>query len=201
MFMRKFMDIIKLAVSNETSSTPEGKAVLSESAVLNEMEEAGGDYTIEPDGDGEEVKVYKHDTYPDHSVLAGQARKRFIDRFPTKEAAIEHYPSAHVGYRSANNTFGHLPGEDDPVAGGMFPDDFAHEEIEEVEGLGDDVVIPEPDDIEDGELFRDIDDAHERAMRRLDDYEYDAGLEADSMENYHSGASARDGYNEDGEPL
>jgi hypothetical protein len=46
----------------------------------------------------------------------------------------------------------------------------------------------------------DIDDAHERAMRRYDDFKYDAGLDADSEEAYAGRYSSREGFNADGEP-
>lgn len=80
-------------------------------------------HTIEEKSEGF-YAVYKWGTYPDHSVLAGQTEKRFVISYDTLEKAKADYPDADVGYRSAHNTFGHLPSEDDPVAGGMYPDDY-----------------------------------------------------------------------------
>lgn len=70
--------------------------------------------------------VYEFDTYPRSSVLAGQARKRFIDSYKTEAEAVSYWPDAEVAdnVRSAHNTYDHLPGEDDPVPGGMYPDDY-----------------------------------------------------------------------------
>lgn len=68
--------------------------------------------------------VYEWSTYPRSSVLAGQACKRFVTWFDTEAEATAAYPEADLGYRSANNTFNHLPGEDDPVPGGALPDDI-----------------------------------------------------------------------------
>lgn len=73
------------------------------------------------------VDVLGFGTYPDSSVLAGQTSKTFIDNFPTEEAALAAYPQA-KGYTSRFTepvvSLNHLPGEDDPVAGGMYPDDI-----------------------------------------------------------------------------
>lgn len=57
-------------------------------------------------------------------VLRGQTKKFFIESFDTEAEAIKIYPKAKLGYRSAHNTFNHLPGENDPVPGGMYPDDI-----------------------------------------------------------------------------
>lgn len=73
---------------------------------------------------GEKAHVYGWSIYPDYSVLAGQDCKRFVTWFDTIEEAQAAYPGAKVGVRSAHNTFNHLPGEDDPVPGGMYPDDY-----------------------------------------------------------------------------
>lgn len=69
--------------------------------------------------------VYEWGVYPRSSVLAGQSRKRFVKSFDSEEAARAAYPDAEVGYRSAHNYYDHLPGEDDPVPGGMYPDDWS----------------------------------------------------------------------------
>ncbi len=46
----------------------------------------------------EEYGVYAYDTYPPGSVLAGQARRSFLDAFPTLEAAQAKYPQAKVNH-------------------------------------------------------------------------------------------------------
>lgn len=73
------------------------------------------------------VDVLGWGTYPRHSVLAGQPSKTFLDNFPTEEAARAAYPQA-AGFSSRwtepQVCLSHLPGEDDPVPGGMYPDDY-----------------------------------------------------------------------------
>jgi hypothetical protein len=84
--------------------------------------------TVEFKGDGQSLPyvVYGWGEYEESSVLAGQTRKVFINAFETEQAAREAYPQCSGGTngRSANNSVAHLPGENDPVAGGMFPDDY-----------------------------------------------------------------------------
>ena len=82
------------------------------------------EYTLEYDSRYDEWNIYTWGVYPKNSVLAGQTMKRFVNAYKTKEEALEAYPSAEERYRSAHNTYGHLPGEDDPVSGGMYPDDI-----------------------------------------------------------------------------
>jgi hypothetical protein len=84
------------------------------------------DYSIEEKDSplGLKYAVYKWDTYPEYSVLAGQARKSFVNWYDTEAEALTNYPGADIGYRSAHNTYSHLPGENDPVPGGMYPDDI-----------------------------------------------------------------------------
>lgn len=82
------------------------------------------DFTIEPARYGNGVSVYGFGVYPRSSVLAGQTSKNFLDGFDTEAEALAAYPQARVGFRDACNTFSHLPGEDDPVPGGMYPDDI-----------------------------------------------------------------------------
>lgn len=60
--------------------------------------------------------VYEFSTYPRSSVLAGQTRKQWIAGYDTLQEACHHYPNADVGYRDANNSFDHLPDEDDMEA-------------------------------------------------------------------------------------
>lgn len=43
-----------------------------------------------------EYGVYKYGVYPRSSVLAGQTRRIFLDRFPTLEKAKAAYPDAKV---------------------------------------------------------------------------------------------------------
>lgn len=85
---------------------------------------AKNELTIEPTGSGE-FNVYEWGTYPRSSVLAGQTMKHFRGQFETLEAAQAAYPGATYdgSVRSAHNHFDHLPGEDDLVPGGAYPDD------------------------------------------------------------------------------
>lgn len=73
------------------------------------------------------VDVIGWGEYPDYSVLAGQPRKVFLDRFDDEAAARAAYPQV-TGFSSEwtepQVSLAHLPGEDDPVAGGMYPDDW-----------------------------------------------------------------------------
>lgn len=73
------------------------------------------------------VDVLGWSTYPDGSVLAGQPCKAFLDNFPDVDAAKAAYPDV-VGFTSIYNeprvSLSHLPGENDPVPGGMYPDDI-----------------------------------------------------------------------------
>lgn len=62
----------------------------------------------------EEYGVYRYDTYPRSSVLAGQTRRSFIDSYATLAEAKAKYPEAEVsGPQGAGNTFSHLPDEGD----------------------------------------------------------------------------------------
>lgn len=81
--------------------------------------------TIEPDR-YEGFNVYRWGTYGRSSVLAGQTKKSLVASFDTVEEALAAHPGAEVmNHRmSAGNTFDHLPGPDDPVPGGMYPDDW-----------------------------------------------------------------------------
>lgn len=58
--------------------------------------------------------VYRYDTYPDYSVLAGQERRTFLDQFETLQEAQAAYPDAveaPCGYQPPN--LNHLPEDDD----------------------------------------------------------------------------------------
>lgn len=73
------------------------------------------------------VDVLGWGTYPQHSVLAGQPMKVFLDNYPDEEAARQAHPDAE-GFSNAwtdpQVSLAHLPGEDDRVPGGMYPDDL-----------------------------------------------------------------------------
>lgn len=63
------------------------------------------------------VDVLGWSTYPDSSVLAGQAMKVWLDNFPTEEAARKAYPQAENfsnKWTEPQVSLSHLPGEDDP---------------------------------------------------------------------------------------
>jgi hypothetical protein len=70
--------------------------------------------------------VFGWDEYPPHSVLAGQPRRNWLDSFETLELAQAKYPHAQPSnaYTDPQVSLSHLPGPDDPVAGGMYPDDW-----------------------------------------------------------------------------
>lgn len=70
--------------------------------------------------------VYEWGVYERNSVLAGQVKKQYRDGGDDLDALKAKYPGAEIleYRRSANNYFNHLPGEEDPVPGGMYPDDY-----------------------------------------------------------------------------
>lgn len=70
--------------------------------------------------------VYGWDTYPRSSVLAGQQRKVFLDHFERLDQVQAAYPDAVGSHPLIERviSLNHLPGEDDPVPGGMYPDDY-----------------------------------------------------------------------------
>lgn len=79
------------------------------------------------------VDVLGYYEYEQSSVLAGQIGKVFIETFDfnadgqSAEAAAEaKYGSMNWfnQYTSPQVSLSHLPGEDDPVPGGMYPDDI-----------------------------------------------------------------------------
>ena len=82
-------------------------------------------YTVECKGEDNFV-IYGWSTYGKGSVLEGQPMKCFIDTFETQDDALKEYPTATPSnkWMEPQNTFNHLPGEDDPVSGGMYPDDI-----------------------------------------------------------------------------
>jgi len=64
---------------------------------------------------------------PPSSVLAGQTLKQFLGNYPEEAAAREAHPEV-TGWThplaEPQVSVSHLPGEDDPVPGGMYPDDY-----------------------------------------------------------------------------
>jgi hypothetical protein len=73
------------------------------------------------------IDVIGHGTYPRGSVLAGQTSTVFLDNFETEEQARAKFPQAEGfenRWTAPQVSLAHLPGEDDPVAGGMYPDDM-----------------------------------------------------------------------------
>jgi len=89
-------------------------------------------YQIMLDTSDEETPyyVYQCGTYERSSVLAGQAFTRCCDCFATMAEAVAQYPKADDctaidGQRPLRNdsSLAWLPGEDDPVPGGAYPDD------------------------------------------------------------------------------
>lgn len=74
-----------------------------------------------------DVDVIGWGTYGRSSVLSGQASKHFLDNFDSEAEAEAVY-----GPMNWNNkwlepqvSLNHLPGEDDFVPGGAYPDDWA----------------------------------------------------------------------------
>lgn len=72
------------------------------------------------------VSVYGFGVYPPRSSLEGQTMKRYLGGYATEAEARAVYPEAEaeIQFRDPCNYFNHLPGEDDPVPGGMYPDDY-----------------------------------------------------------------------------
>jgi hypothetical protein len=64
---------------------------------------------------GGKVVVKGYDTYPAHSVLAGQTRISFLGSFNTETDAKASYPQATWGHAMTEpvNTFNHLSDEGD----------------------------------------------------------------------------------------
>jgi len=74
------------------------------------------------------VDVVGFKEMPPDSVLAGQTVTCFLDNFETEEAALAEYPEAAENWTSKalapQASTAHLPDENDPVSGGMYPDDY-----------------------------------------------------------------------------
>jgi len=92
-------------------------------------------FTVRPDKYRAEFVLHGFGQYPRSSVLAGQACKKYITTIKAKDlpAAIE-VAKARFGELEIDAghdlldpqvSLNHLPGEDDPVPGGMFPDDWS----------------------------------------------------------------------------
>lgn len=85
-------------------------------------------FTIENKGNQflDPFVVYGWSTYGKNSVLAGQPQKVFLDSYETSDAALKEYPQAAPGskWTDPQVSLNHLPDENDPVAGGMYPDDY-----------------------------------------------------------------------------
>ena len=77
-------------------------------------------------GGNHEVTVLGFGTYGRSSVLAGQPMKKAVGWFDSEEEAEAMYGPMNWWnkYMSAEASVSHLPGEDDPVPGGMYPDDW-----------------------------------------------------------------------------
>jgi hypothetical protein len=79
--------------------------------------------TIEPGGHGATYHrttgytVYEHGVYPRHSVLAGQASRRFVGHYATLEEAQAAHPDATLiagtTYQDIETMVAHLPDEDE----------------------------------------------------------------------------------------
>ena len=124
---------------NELFRDREGESELEDE---DEYDRDGSYLTIER-GEGStyrdqehSVTLYRHDIYPESSVLAGQDRRIFeekFEEFPTREENIKaaqefataHYPGMQVDvYEGSSHRepyLGHLPDDDD---GGFFGNDW-----------------------------------------------------------------------------
>lgn len=82
-------------------------------------------YEKRQSGDGR-IEVLGYRKYPRSSVLAGQLGKVFVESFDTEEEAEAKYGSMNWWNKwlSASPSVSHLPGEDDFVPGGAYPDDW-----------------------------------------------------------------------------
>ena len=82
-------------------------------------------FTVRPDSRLGFI-VHGFGTYEKSSVLAGQPQKIFLDSFDTREAALKVYPEAEngSGWTDPEVSLSHLPGENDFVSGGAYPDDI-----------------------------------------------------------------------------
>jgi hypothetical protein len=83
-------------------------------------------YTISHSRYGDGFDVFGWGVYERGSVLEGQPKKVFLDAFMTLEAAKEEFPTATMSSRwmEPQVSLAHLPGADDFVRGGAYPDDW-----------------------------------------------------------------------------
>lgn len=83
-------------------------------------------YTISNSRHGDGFDVFGWGTYERGSVLEGQPQKVFLDAFETLEAAKAEFPTATMSSRwmEPQVSLAHLPGADDFVRGGAYPDDY-----------------------------------------------------------------------------
>jgi len=83
-------------------------------------------YTYEATEFGD-FAVYAWGTYERTSVLAGQPKKSFVGAFDTLEQVLENCPKAVARGTiiKPRVSLAHLPDESTPVAGGLYPDDWA----------------------------------------------------------------------------
>ena len=88
--------------------------------------------TIEP-AEGALLRVYVWGTYQRGSVLEGQPYRGYIGEYATRDEALAALYARHPGLKvedldqpssKPEVSLNHLPGEDDPVPGGMYPDDI-----------------------------------------------------------------------------
>jgi hypothetical protein len=83
-------------------------------------------FTVRPDHQYGGFVVHGFGEYGRHSVLAGQSMKASVGCFDTKAEALAMYPEADDGHDMLDPqvSLNHLPGENDFVAGGAYPDDW-----------------------------------------------------------------------------
>lgn len=73
------------------------------------------------------VNVYGWGVYEKSSVLSGQPMKKFLAMFDTEAEAKAVYGddmNFSSKWTEPQISVSHLPGENDPVPGGMYPDDI-----------------------------------------------------------------------------
>jgi len=82
-------------------------------------------YTMNAEPDGS-VFVYGWGEYGRNSVLAGQAMKKGLDHFDSEAEAIAVYGDMNFSskWTEPSVSLNHLPGENDFVPGGAYPDDW-----------------------------------------------------------------------------
>lgn len=101
----------------------------SQEYAADNMSEGGSEFLYKKLRQGRHgsVDVLGYKEAPSHSVLSGQVLKHFIDNYKNEEEALRAHPDAEEysnAYTDPQVSVSHLPGEDDPVPGGMYPDDL-----------------------------------------------------------------------------